>query len=81
VSVLGAVVDWDALLQVVWASAAAGIGVTLAASTAIVGGARFADARRDGNPFGQAAFGLLTAIGVLAICACVVLGIVVMTDK
>jgi hypothetical protein len=81
VTLLGSVVDGHALVEVIWASLVAGIGVTIAACVAIVGGTRFADARREGDAIGAAAFGALAAVGIAAIGAAVVLGIVVMTQK
>ena len=47
-AVIATVVDWAALRDVVVASLAAGVGVTVAFSLAILGLTRFADMRRDG---------------------------------
>ena len=46
---IATVVDWAALRDVVVASLAAGVGVTIAFSLAILGLTRFADMRRDGR--------------------------------
>ena len=75
------VVDTKALLDVVLASLAAGIGVTAVFSTAIFGFARFADMRRDRRPVAAAGFALLSVLALSACAAAVVFGIVVMTTK
>ena len=49
---LGAV-DFHALGQVIWISVVAGIGITVLFSFAIYSFARAADARRDGEGFGD----------------------------
>jgi hypothetical protein len=78
---LGAIADTKALLQVVVASLAAGIGATVAFSLAILGATRFADLRRDERPLEAAAFGVLTLVCILASIAAVVVGLIVMTSK
>ena len=80
-TVLGAVVEWDSVLEVIWASLAAGIGVTVAACAAIVGGTRFADAHREGSPGGRVLYGVLATLGLVAIAGALVLGILVMAHK
>lgn len=78
---IATVVDWAALRDVVIASLAAGVGVTLAFSLAILGLTRFADMRRDGRPAEAWAFGGLAMIGLAVSGAAVVYGIVLMTSK
>jgi hypothetical protein len=76
-----AAVDWDALLQVVWVSLIAGVGVTSAYGIAIFGVTRAADMSRAGR---TAEAGVLAAVAVAAlvvVAGAVVLGIVAMTDK
>ena len=75
------IVHWDLLFQVIWTAAAAGVAVTIAASLAILGAARAADARRDHDTVDQVIFSVLFVLGVAACGAAVVLGIVVMTTK
>ena len=75
------IVEWDLLLQVIWASLAAGIAVTIAVSLAILGAARAADARRDGDTLDAIFYSALLVLGLAACVAAVVLGIVVMTSK
>jgi hypothetical protein len=79
--VIGAVVDTGDLFQVVWASLAAGIGVTGIFGVAILGGSRAVDSARDGR---LAAAGLYAALGVVALAAVgasIVFAIVVLTEK
>ena len=78
---LGSVVDWDALLQVVWASLLAGVGVTGVVGIAIFGAARALEMSRDGNALGTAFFGFLWLVASAIAVAAIVFGIVVMTSK
>ena len=75
------VVEWDLLLQVIWAGLAAGLGVTIAMSVAILGATRAADARRDGDTLDTIFYSALFVLGLAACAGAVVLGIVVMTSK
>jgi hypothetical protein len=75
------IVEWDLVLQVIWAALAAGVAVTIAASFAILGLNRAADARRDGDTLDMIIYGTLFVLGLAACAAAVVLGIVVMTSK
>jgi hypothetical protein len=74
------IVDWDALLTVVWASVAAGIGVTAAYGLVILGAARAADLSRDGRIGEAVLFGVVGALGIVTVCAAIVLGIVVLSE-
>ncbi len=76
----GAAVDVSDLLQTVAASFVAGIGVTTAFSLAILGVARFADARRDGRPASAVAFATLAVAGLVVTFGAVVLGIALMAS-
>ena len=75
------IVEWDLLLQVIWASLAAGVAVVIAVSLAILGATRAADARRDGDTLDAIFYSALFVLGMAACAAAVVLGIVVMTAK
>jgi hypothetical protein len=75
------VVEWDLLLQVVYAALGAGVAVTIAVSFAILGATRAADARRDGDTLNAIFYSALFLLGLAACAAAVVLGIVVMTAK
>jgi cytochrome c biogenesis protein CcdA len=78
---LATIVDTQALLKTIAASAAAGIGITLVFSLAILGAARFADMNRDGRPAAAIAFGVLAIVALLAAAAAVTIGIIEMTRK
>jgi hypothetical protein len=78
---LATIVDTQALLKTVIAAAAAGIGVTLVFSLAILGATRFAEMNRDGRPAAAAAFGAVALLGLAAAGATVVIGIIVMGSK
>jgi hypothetical protein len=80
-SLAGSIVDGDALLDVVWTSLLAGIGVTAIFSVAILGGTRAADASRAGRPAAAGLFGALAVAALAGVAAAVVFGIVVMTQK
>jgi hypothetical protein len=75
-----AIVDWDALLTVVWASLAAGIGATAAYGLAIFGGTRAVDLGREGRVGEAALFGVVCAIGIAVVVGAIVFGIVVLTE-
>jgi hypothetical protein len=77
---LASIVDWDGLLTVVWASAAAGVGVAAAYGLVILGTTRAVDLSRDGRGGEAVVFGVVGAIGIAAVIAAVVLGIVVLTE-
>ena len=75
------IVEWDLVLQVIWAALGTGVAVTIAVSFAILGATRAADARRDGDTLDTIIFSALFVLGLAACAAAVVLGIVVMTSK
>ena len=78
---LATIVDTQALLKTIVASAVAGVGVTLIFSLAILGASRFADMNRDGRPVAAVAFGALAVVALAAATAAVTIGIIVMTRK
>ena len=69
------------LLQVVWVSVLAGIGVTGAYGFAILGGTRALDLSRSGRGAEAVVFGVLCAAALAVVGAAVVFGIVVMVNK
>jgi hypothetical protein len=81
VVLLATVVDWDALVEVIWVSFVAGIGVTAAWAASILGAARWLDFGRNGRTGEAAVFGLLALLGAGVVLAAVVFGVVVMTQK
>jgi hypothetical protein len=78
---IASVVDVDALLEVVWVSFVAGIGVTAAWAAAILGTTRWVDFSRSGRTGEAVLFGLVAVVGFVVVLAAVVFGIVVMTHK
>jgi hypothetical protein len=79
-SCFASIVDWDALLTVVWASVAAGVGVTAAYGLVILGTTRAVDLGRDGRTGEAVLFGVLGAIGIVTVFAAIVLGIIVLAE-
>jgi hypothetical protein len=77
---IASVVDWDALLTVVWASLAAGIGVTAVYGFAILGGTRAFESARNGYIAGAVLFGALGLMAIAAVVAALVFGIVVLSE-
>ena len=78
---LAAIVDGADLLEVLWVSFAAGLGVTTVFAIGIVGATRTADMRRDGHVGGAVAYGALAVLAALGVVAAVVFAIVVMANK
>ena len=81
VAPIGSIVDVDALLQVLWVSFVAGIGVTAAWAAAILGSTRWVDLSRHGRTAEAILFGLVALVGFAVVLAAVVFGIVVMSHK
>jgi Na+/H+-dicarboxylate symporter len=78
---LGTVVDWRTLGEVVGYSLLAVVGLSIAFSLTILGVTRFQDMRRAGREVGAALYAALAVFGMLATTLALVLGIVVMTTK
>lgn len=78
---LAEVIDVGDLVNVVWTSLVAGIGVCLIYSLAIVGFARAIDMRREGNAIAAGAYFVLMFVAFVAVMAVVVYGVIVMTSK
>lgn len=74
------IVDWDALLTVVWASAAAGVGVTAAYGLVILGAARAVELSREGRVGEALLFGAVGVAGLVTVGAAIVFGIVVLSE-
>jgi hypothetical protein len=77
---IGSIVDTDALLTVVWASLAAGIGVTAAFGFAILGGVRAVEFGREGRVGEAALFAVVGVLGVVSTIVAIVFGIVVLSE-
>lgn len=78
---LAQIVDVDALLRVVWAAFAAGVGVAVVFSVVIVGFARAIDMRSEGRPVAMLAYMALMTVGLAIVLAALALGIVVMASE
>ncbi len=76
---IGAVVNGADLVELVWTSLAAGLGVTVAYGIAILGAGRAVDHSRDGHVARATAYGALAALSVAAVLAALVAGIVAMS--
>jgi hypothetical protein len=76
-----AVIDWDAVLQVVWVSILAGTGVTAVFAIGIYGATRAVDLRRDGRPADASVFAVVAVAALIGVAAAVAFGIVAMTHK
>jgi hypothetical protein len=78
--VIASIVDTGDLLEVIWVSLAAGIGVTAVYGLAIVGATRAIELGRVGRSGEAALFGALGVVAMAAVVAAVVLGIVVLAQ-
>jgi hypothetical protein len=77
--VIATVVDWDALLQVVWVSLLAGVGVTAAWGFALLGVTRALERGRDGRAAGVVVYSVIGVVGFATVVAAIVFGIVILT--
>ena len=77
----GGAVEWDTLGEVIVASLAAGVGITLFYALAILGATRFAELRRAQRGGAAAGWAVVGAFGLAVCTAAVVFGIIVMTSK
>jgi hypothetical protein len=74
-------VDTHALLNVVWASLAAGVGGTAAFSIAIAGTTRFVDMRRAGRPLEAGLFAVAAVAGLGVCLAAITYGLFEIINK
>jgi hypothetical protein len=79
--VIATIVDTQALWQTVAGAFVAGVGTTIVFSLAILGGARWSEANREGDRLQATMFGVLMVVGLLATAAAITVGVVVMTSK
>ena len=75
------VVDWDALLEVVWTSLLGGIGVTGAFAVGLLGAVRTVDARNAGRTGASTAYVVMTVLAAAVVLASVVFAITVIKTK
>jgi hypothetical protein len=78
--VIATVVDWDALLQVVWVSLLAGVGVTAAWAFALLGATRALENGRNGRVAEAVVYGVVGVAGFASVVAAIVYGIVILTN-
>ena len=78
---LASVVDGADLVEVLWVSFAAGLGVTTVFAIGLFGATRTADMRRDGHIVEAIAYGVVALVATLGVAAAVVFAIVVMANK
>ena len=76
---IATVVDWDALLQVIWVSLVAGVGVTAAWGFALLGSTRAIEVGRAGRAAEAAIYAVVGVVGLVAVVAAIVFGIVILT--
>jgi Na+/H+-dicarboxylate symporter len=76
-----AAIDWGQILELVWASALAGIAVAIVFATLILGVTRASDLRRAGRDGAAAAYVGLAVVAALAFAGGVVFGISVIVSK
>ena len=74
-------VDRGAVVDVIWASLLAGVGVTAVFSVGILGASRSVELRRDGHTAAAGAYAVLTVLAFAVVVAAMAFGIVVMTQK
>jgi hypothetical protein len=81
VTPIAEIVDWGEMINVIWTSFVAGIGVCAIFSLAIIGFARGTDLRREGAAIGATLYFALMVLAFAAVMAVVVFGVIVMTSK
>ena len=79
--ILAAVVDWEALLDVIVASLVAVVGVTIMFSLAIYGATRFAEVRRHDHGAAAVGYEMLAVAGFAVTGGAVVVGLFEMFSK
>jgi hypothetical protein len=77
--VIATVVDWDALLQVIWVSLLAGVGVTAAWGFALLGSTRALEMGREGRAGEAAVYAVIGVAGLATVVAAIVFGIIILT--
>jgi hypothetical protein len=78
---IASIVDTDALLEVIWVSIAAGIGLTAVYGVVIVGTSRALDSGRQGHTAGAVLYGAVGVLALAVVVVAIVLGIETLSDK
>ena len=76
-----AAVEAGDILEVIWVSLAAAVFVSVAYSVVVVGTARSAEARRNGNGTGAIVWGGVAIVSFLLFAAAVAFGVHIMLSK
>ena len=77
---IASIVDTDALLQVIWVSLIAGIGVPSCFALAILGSTRAVELGRNGRPVEAVLFGIVGVVGLGVVIASIVFGILTLVN-
>jgi hypothetical protein len=77
--VIATIVDWDAILQVIWVSLLAGVGVTAAYGFALLGTTRALESGREGHTSGAVVYAVVGVIGMAIVVGAIVFGILILT--
>ena len=75
---IATVVDWDAILQVIWVSLLAGVGVTAAWGFALLGANRALEYGRNGHAVAAVAYGVVGVAGFAVVIGAIVFGLLVL---
>lgn len=76
-----AAIEWGKLLQVIWVSLLAGVGITALFSMVIYGSTRAAESRREGRSTLATGYGVMAVVAGVAVVALVVFGLaIIVTD-
>lgn len=78
---IASIVDTHDLLEVIWVSIVAGIGLTAVYGVAIVGATRAVDLGRRGATVSAVVFGALGFAALAVVVAAIVFGIATLSDK
>jgi hypothetical protein len=77
--VIATIVDWDAILQVIWVSLLAGVGVTGAYGFALLGSTRALESGRQGRVGIAVGYAVVGVLGLAIVVGAIVFGIVILT--
>ena len=77
---IASIVDTDALLQVIWVSLIAGVGVPSCFALTILGSTRAVELGRNGRPFEAVLFGIVGVVGLGVVIASIVFGLVTLLN-
>jgi hypothetical protein len=77
---IASIVDTHALLQVIWVSLLAGVGVPACYGLAILGAQRTVQFGRDGRMAEAAVFAIVGVVGLGVVIASIVFGIVTLVN-